>query len=147
MIPNSEIPECPEFEVKSKIGKLFMNEKILEEYSVKIYEIDHFFYEHHKEKIKVDKNGLKYILFRIDVYFTECFLAVENDEQNHEDRELIFEKKRQEAKLGCKFIRINISETERGYDADYEVSKMQASISKFNDRQSKKIRKRIKQKK
>ena len=35
--PDSEISACPEFEVKSKIGKLFMNEKILEEYSVKIY--------------------------------------------------------------------------------------------------------------
>ena len=31
MIPESEIPKCPEFEVKSKIGKFFMNEKILEE--------------------------------------------------------------------------------------------------------------------
>ena len=56
MIPDSEIPKCPEFEVKSKIGKLFMNEKILEEYSVKIYEIDFYFYEHYKEKLKVDKN-------------------------------------------------------------------------------------------
>ena len=35
--PDSEISACPEFEVKSKIGELFMNEKILEEYSVKIY--------------------------------------------------------------------------------------------------------------
>ena len=26
MIPDSEIPACPEYEVKSKIGKLFMNE-------------------------------------------------------------------------------------------------------------------------
>ena len=50
MIPDSEIPKCPEFEVKSKIGKLFTNEKILEEYSVKIYGIDPYFYEHHKEK-------------------------------------------------------------------------------------------------
>ena len=25
MIPDSEIPKCPEFEIKSKIGKLFMN--------------------------------------------------------------------------------------------------------------------------
>ena len=75
--PDSEIPECPEFEVKSKIGKLFMNEKILEEYSVKIYEIDPYFYEHHKEKIKFDKNEREYILFRIDVYFTEYFLAIE----------------------------------------------------------------------
>ena len=54
------------------------------------------FYEHYKEKIKVDKNGSEYILFRIDVYFTEYFLAVEIDEQNHEGRELIFERKRQE---------------------------------------------------
>ena len=44
MIPDSEIPKCPEFEVKSKIGKLFTNEKILEEYSVKIYGIDPYFY-------------------------------------------------------------------------------------------------------
>ena len=43
MIPDSEIPKCPEFEVKSKIGKLLMNEKFLEEYSVRIYEIDPYF--------------------------------------------------------------------------------------------------------
>ena len=43
MNPESEFPACPEFEVKSKRGKLFMNEKIFEEYSVKIYEIDPFF--------------------------------------------------------------------------------------------------------
>ena len=48
MIPDSEILKCPEFEVKSKIGKLFMNEQILDEYSVRIYEIDSYFYEHHK---------------------------------------------------------------------------------------------------
>ena len=47
-------------------------------------------------KKKVNKNGREYILFRIDVYFTEYFLAVEIDQQNHEARELNFEKKRQE---------------------------------------------------
>ena len=47
-------------------------------------------------KKKVNKKGREYILFRIDVYFTEYFLAVEIDEQNHEGRELIFERKRQE---------------------------------------------------
>ena len=57
MIPDSEIPKCLEFEVKSKIGKLLMNEKILEEYSVKIYEIDPYFYEHHKEKKQLTKMG------------------------------------------------------------------------------------------
>ena len=137
MIRDSEIPECPEFEVKSKTEKYFMNEKILEEYFVKIYEIDPFFYEHHKEKIKVDKNGCEYILFRIDVYFTEYFLATETDEQNHENRELIFKEKRQKAlkkELGCKFIRNNTSDAKRGYDLYYEVSKIQAFISKFKDK-------------
>ena len=89
MISDSEIPKCPEFEANSKIGKLFMNEKIFEEYSVKEHSVE----EHHKEKIKVHKNGCKYILFRIDVYFIEQFLAVEIDKQNHEGRELILEKK------------------------------------------------------
>ena len=94
MIPDSQISKSPEFEVKSKIGKLFMNEKSPEEYAVQINEIDPHFYEHHKVKIKVDKNMWKYILSRIDVYFTEHFLAKEIDEQNHEGRELIFEIKK-----------------------------------------------------
>ena len=37
MIPDFEISKCPEHEVKSKIGTIFVNKKILEEYSVKIY--------------------------------------------------------------------------------------------------------------
>ena len=35
--------------VKSKIGTIFKKEKILEEYSVKIYEIDPYFSEHYKK--------------------------------------------------------------------------------------------------
>ena len=80
-----------------------MNEKILGEYSVKIYQIDTY---------EVDENGCKYIFFRVDVYFTEYLLAVGIDEKDHTDRDLIFEEKRQKAlekKLGCKFIRINKS--------------------------------------
>ena len=49
-IQESEISEWPEHEVKSRIGNIFVNEKILEEYSVKIYKIDPYFYEHYKEK-------------------------------------------------------------------------------------------------
>ena len=56
-----------------------------------------FFYEHYREKIKVDKNWHEYILFTIEVYFSEYFLATEIDKQNHGGREPIFEKKRQEA--------------------------------------------------
>ena len=87
------------------------------------------------KKIQVDKNGCKYILFRIDVYFNKFLLAVEIDEKRHTDRDLIFEEKRQEAlekKLGCKFIRINTSNVKNGYDLDYEVSDIEAFIDEFN---------------
>ena len=58
MIPEYEIPQCPEHEFKSKIGNIFLNEKILEEYSVKICKIDPLFCEHYKEKNKLTKMGL-----------------------------------------------------------------------------------------
>ena len=147
MIIESEIPNGSEFEVKSKIGQFFMNEKFFEKYSVEIYEIDPYFYEYHKEEIKVDKNEREHILFRIDVYFTEYFLTVEIDEQNHEGRELIFEEKRKKAlekKLSCKFIRINTSNAKKGYDTDYEVSKIQAFISKFKEKKNERKRKQNK---
>ena len=108
MIPDSEIPNCPEFEVKSKIGKIFKKHNPLIEYSVKIYEIDPYFYKNYEKAIQDDKNGCKYILFRIDIYL--CFLAVEIDEKGHTHKDIIFEEKRQKAsekKLGCKFTRIN----------------------------------------
>ena len=40
IIPESKILECSECDVKSKIGIIFVNEKILGKYSVKSYEID-----------------------------------------------------------------------------------------------------------
>ena len=46
MIPDCEIAEFREYEVKSKIENIFVNRKILEEYSVKIYKIDPYFYEY-----------------------------------------------------------------------------------------------------
>ena len=55
LIPDSQTPECPEFEVKSKIRKYFMNGKVLEEYSVMIYEIDPFFMRITKKKSKLTK--------------------------------------------------------------------------------------------
>ena len=50
-----------------------------------------------KKKIQVDKNGCKYILFRIDIYFSEYSLVVEIDEKGHTDRDFISEEKRQKA--------------------------------------------------
>ena len=44
-----------------------------------------------------DKNGCKYILSRINIYFRQCFLTVKIDEKGHTDRDIIFEEKRQKA--------------------------------------------------
>ena len=49
-IPDSEIPECPEFEVKSKIGKIFKKHNPIEEYSVRIDENHPYFHEHYEKK-------------------------------------------------------------------------------------------------
>ena len=68
MIPDSEISECPEHEVKSKIGNIFVNEKILKEYSVKIYEIDPYSYEHYGKKYKSMK-------MCINIYYSEVYFA------------------------------------------------------------------------
>ena len=98
------------------------------------------------KKIQADKNGCKYILFRIDIYFSECFLAVEIDEKGHTDRDIIFEEKRQKAlekKLDCKFIRINTSNAKNVYDLDYEVGNVQAFIDEFKNKKIKETRKKI----
>ena len=147
MIPDYEISKCLEHEVKPKIGAIFINEKILEEYSVKIYEIDHYFYEHYKEKIQTDKNDREYILFRIDIYFTEYFLVVEIDENGHTDRDLIFEEKRQKAlekRLNCEFITINTSR--ENYDTSY-ASRIQVFISKFKNKEKENKIKKLKDEK
>ena len=57
---------------------------------------------------------------------------MEIDEKGHTDRDFIFEEKRQKAlekKLGCIFIRINMSK--EGYNADSEASRVQTFISEF----------------
>ena len=57
-------------------------------------------------------------------------------------------KKRQEAlekKIGCKFIRINTSNVKKGYDTDYEVSRVQIFISKFKEKKIKEKENKIKE--
>ena len=39
----------------------------------------------------------KYILFKIDVYFTEYLLVIKIDEKGHTDSDFIFEEKKQKA--------------------------------------------------
>ena len=60
---------CKKCSIKSKIAKIFAIQKIREEYYVKIYKIDPYFYKNYKEKLKVDKKGHEYMLFRPDIIF------------------------------------------------------------------------------
>ena len=80
MISDHEIEHVVSIEhvVKSKIGKIFVNEDILEQKSVRIYEIDPYFSENYKKKkkIQLDDNDQNYILFRIDIYFTKYCLSI-----------------------------------------------------------------------
>ena len=43
-------------------------------------------------------------------------------------------------KLSCKFVRINSSNAKKGYDTDYEVSKIQTFISKFEEKKEEKTK-------
>ena len=70
MIPDSEIPKSTEFEVKSKIGKIFNNQNPFKEYSVKIYKIDPYFYEYYeKKKYKLMQMG-------VNIYYLELIFIL-----------------------------------------------------------------------
>ena len=77
MIPDSETPECPEFDVRSTIRKIFDIEDILEEYSDRIYKIDPYFYEHYNKKKKKKK---KYRLMKMvaNTYYLELIIILLN---------------------------------------------------------------------
>ena len=62
------------------------------------------------------------MLYIINVYLSEFNLAVEVEEKEHTDRDLIFEKKDKKHRFDCKFIVINTSKG--NYDADYEIGRI-----------------------
>ena len=98
--------------------------------------IDPYFYERYQKSIQIDDNKRKYILFKIDIYFGECSLAVEIDKKGV-DRDLIFEEKRQkvlEEKINCKFIRIN-----KSCDLDYELGDIHTLIDEFQNNKIKEL--------
>ena len=90
-IPEYKIYESIEHKVKSKIGKIFLNEETLEEYSVKIYEIDPYFSEHYQKKYKLIKMVNNIYCLELILFFTKYCLAAEIDEKGHTDRDLEFE--------------------------------------------------------
>ena len=128
---------------------MFVNEKILEEYSVKIYKIDPYFYEHYGKKYKLMKMGLYlYISFRIDVYFTEYLLVVEVDEKGHTDRDLIFEEKRQKHQRknlvvnSLELIRVKNAITQTMKPAEYKnlLVTLKTELKKLEKESNKKIK-------
>ena len=117
MIPDSDIPKCPEFGAKSKMGKTFKKHNPLEEYSVKIYEIESYFYKHYEKKYKLIKMG-------VNIYYLELMFILINFYQQQKLMkkdiltEILFLKKKDkkhQKKLGCKFIRINTSNAKNGF--------------------------------
>ena len=101
------------------------------------------------KKIQADENGCKYILFRIDIYFSECFLAVEIDEKGHINRDIIFEERKQKALE--KNLVVNLLELiqviqKNFYDLDYQVGNAQAFIDEFKNNKKKLEKQLIKEK-
>ena len=126
-----------DFEVRSKSNKIFRNRNPFEEYSVRIYDIDSYFHERYGGKMQFDNNNCEYISFKIDIYFSDYFLAVEIDNRTA-DRDIIFELRRQEAleeELDCKLIRITA-----GIDLEYEISYIQKFIDEFKDNKIKELK-------
>ena len=54
---------------RKKIGKIFKKHNPLEEYSVKIYEIDPYFYKHYEKKYKLIKMG-------VNIYYLELIFIL-----------------------------------------------------------------------
>ena len=69
-IADDKIYVSIEHKVKSKIGAIFVNEDILEEYSVKIYKIDLYFSENYK------KREYKLIIMVNNIYCLELIILL-----------------------------------------------------------------------
>ena len=66
-----EIYESIEHKVKLKIRTIFVSKKIIEEYSVKIYETDHYF-------SKIMKKKFKLIVITKNIYYLELMFTLLN---------------------------------------------------------------------
>ena len=80
------------------------------------------------EEIILQHNVLGY---RTEAYFPKYKLAIEIDEQGHNDRDIDYEIERQKAKekeLGCKFNRINLAK--ENFNIFVEIGEIQNYIVK-----------------
>ena len=68
--------------------------------------------------------------YRTDAYFPKHKLAIEVDEQGHNDRDIDYEIRRQKAlekELGCEFVRINPAK--EGFNIFIEIGRIQNYIA------------------
>ena len=84
----------------------------------------------------------------VNIYYLELIFILVSvfQQQKLMKKDIIFEEKRQKAlekKLGCKFIRINTSNAENGYDLDYEVGNIETFIDEFKNKKIKELEKKI----
>ena len=87
------------------------------------------------EEIILQYNVLSY---RVDAYFPRYKLAIEIDEQRHNDRSIDYEIERQKAiekELDCKFIIIDSSK--EGLDVNIELDRIQSYIVKSTKKSTK----------
>ena len=119
MIPDSKIPKCPEFEVKSKIGNMI-------KMGVNIYYL---------ELIFILVNIFQQLKLMKKVILTDAILLRKKD------------KKHQQKNLDCKFIRTNTSNAKNEYELDYEVGDVQTFIDELKNKKIKKLEKKIKKRK
>ena len=134
----------PHFQARSTIMDIFKSFNPLKDYHVKFYELDSCYLGGCKEKVQVDENDREYILFKIDIYFSDYNLVVDIDgkEDEDEDKDLIFELRRKialELNLSCKFIRINPLK-----DLNHEISYIQKLINEFKDNERSELKYKIK---
>ena len=131
-------------QARSTIMDIFKSFNPLKDHHVKFYEFDSCYLERYKEKIQVHKNDREYILFKIDIYFSDYDLVVDIDgkEDEDEDKDLIFELRRKialELNLSCKFIRINPFKS-----LNHEISYIQKFINEFKDNERNELKYKIK---
>ena len=70
MVLDSEIFVCPEFEVKSKTGKIFKKHDLIEKYSVRIYELILIF-------VNIIKK-IKLIKMVVNIFYLELIFILAN---------------------------------------------------------------------
>ena len=152
MIPDSEIPKCSEFEVKSEIGKIFQNHNPLKNILLGFLKLILIFINIMKKKYKLIKMG-------VNIYYIELMFILINFYQKQKLMkkdmlsEILFlmkkDKKPQKINLVVNLLELIQVMQKNGYDLDCEVGNieyllMSSKIKKQKNQKKKLIKKKKK---